>query len=348
MAWKQRLRRVEAAVVLLLAIIHVFAHGSARAAESDATAGANPSSGCPDADVVWSTVIKLVPSEAAQLLAAKPRVEIVDLGERYRVRVATDGGAVERMYADSVRDCEKRTRFAAEFIVVSLLPPHLGVQPDTPSAESRVGGEQGTRDLSSKATPSQAPTVTVPAAALERDAAGNARRIRTLFLRIELSATLEASPSLGSPGLLMWGGDLRVRMGTDRLAGIVGIAYLARSDFNEGDFTGSVTRVPAMAGVRARVVKRSWRIDGDLALSAAVERYEGVSPHAPSTATRVTPGIEVGVIASPRPRFGLAPMASLRCAWFPLTQELAAAPQGNLGNTPSFWVGVDLGMSLEL
>jgi hypothetical protein len=63
-----------------------------------------------------------VPSEAAQLIAAKPRVEIVDLGERYRVRVATDKGMLERTYTDPARDCEKRIRFAAEFIVVSLLP----------------------------------------------------------------------------------------------------------------------------------------------------------------------------------------------------------------------------------
>jgi hypothetical protein len=158
----------------------------------------------------------------------------------------------------------------------------------------------------------------------------------------------EASPPLGTPGLLMGGAGLRVRGGADWLAGIAGIAYLPKVDFGVGDFTGSVTRVPATLGVRAQIVKRAWHVDGDLALSAAFERYGGVSPHAPSEETRVTPGLEVGIVASPRARFRLAPLASLRCAWFPFTQELAAAPQGSLGNTPAFWMGVELGIALEL
>jgi hypothetical protein len=137
-------------------------------------------------------------------------------------------------------------------------------------------------------------------------------------------------------------------MGTGRLSGIAGLAYLPKADFGAGDFTGNVARIPAIAGMRTQLVQRYWQLDADLALSAAFERYEGVSPHAPSDATRVTPGVELGVVASPRALFGLAPVASLRCAWFPLTQELAAAPQGNLGSTPSLWIGLELGASLEL
>jgi hypothetical protein len=349
MARVQRLRCVEACAVLLGASVHVFAQGDARAADSDVAPSAPESLGCPDPDGVWSTVLKLVPSESAQLLAAKPRVEIVDLGERYRVRVATQGGPVQRMYADPVRDCEKRTRFAAEFIVVSLLPPQLGMPPDAmrvPAKPSMGGGPE----VGSPSAPTR-PEIASPTPALARapeSAATKTKPYTHPLWRIELSAIAEASPPLGAPGLLMWGGGIRIRVGADWLAAIAGVAYLPKSDFGVGDFTGSITRVPAIAGMRAHLVKRAWDFGGDLALSAAFERYEGLSPHTPADATRVTPGIEVGVLASPRARFRLAPIASVRCAWFPLTQELAAAPQGSLGNTPSFWIGAELGISLEL
>jgi hypothetical protein len=167
-------------------------------------------------------------------------------------------------------------------------------------------------------------------------------------LRIELSAVSEVAPPVGAPGVLMWGAGLRARVGPGALAGIAGIAYLPKANFGVSDFTGNVTRVPAIAGLRVQLIKTSWQLVGDAALSAAFERYEGVSPHAPSDATRWTPGLELGIVASPRPWFGFAPIASVHCAFFPFTQELATAPQGNLGNTSSFWIGLELGISLEL
>lgn len=358
MARVHRLRGVEACAVLLGAIVQVFGVGRVRTAKADTTAGATESSGCPDPDAVWSTVIKLVPSEAAQLIAAKPRVEIVDLGERYRVRVATDRGMLERTYADPARDCEKRVRFAAEFIVVSLLPPQLGIAPDATSTPStRAGGAPAAPTSSSPGAspPTEAvppPPATAAAPAPPTRPVGPppvaARRVRSSFLRIELSAVSEVAPPLGAPGVLTWGAGLRARVGPGALAGIVGIAYLPKANFGVNDFTGNVTRVPAIGGLRVQIVKKSWQLDGDAALSAEFERYEGVSPHTPSAATRWTPGLELGVVASPRPWFGFAPIASVHCAWFPFTQELATAPQGNLGSTPSFWIGLELGMSLEL
>ncbi len=374
MAWREGPRRVEPRSILLFVIIHLFSTRGALAADADVTVGPGPTSECPSSDAVWSTVIKLVPSEADRLLAAKPRVEILDLGERYRVRVATDGGTLERVYADPARECEKRTRFAAEFVVVSLLPPQLDIPPDATSAASRLRRGPGVPAGDSKGPSNTAPDAARPAASAPSPAATqtppppplvplvevkpagpptpgpdrSASPSRPSRLRLELAAIGDGSPPLASPGLLMWGGELRARIGARALAAVASIGYLPRVGFGVGDFTGSLTRVSAMAGARARVVKRYLNIDADLALAAAYESYEGVSPHIPSDATRVSPGLEVGLIAAPHPRFGLAPIAGVRCAWFPFTQELATAPQGNLGNTPSLWIGAELGVSLEL
>jgi hypothetical protein len=83
-------------------------------------------------------------------------------------------------------------------------------------------------------------------------------------------------------------------------------------------------------------------------MTAALERYEGVSPHSPSDATRLAPGVELGVTVSSRSLAGLAPILRLTFAWIPVTEELAAVPQGDVAATPSLWLGIALGMSLEL
>lgn len=129
---------------------------------------------------------------------------------------------------------------------------------------------------------------------------------------------------------------------------MVGVAYLPTVDFGAGDFRGAVTRVPAIVGAGVRILDGGLRLRGSLAATATFERYEGISPHLPSDATRLAPGLEIGLTASPRALAGVAPVLSLLCAWLPLTQELVAAPQGNVALTPSIWFGAALGMSLEL
>jgi hypothetical protein len=118
--------------------------------------------------------------------------------------------------------------------------------------------------------------------------------------------------------------------------------------FDAGDFRGAILRVPAVAGLWTRLLDRSFRLDASAAVTAALERYEGVSPHSPSDATRLAPGVELGVTASSDALAGLAPILRLTLAWIPLTEELAAVPQGDVAATPSLWLGIALGMSLEL
>ena len=94
--------------------------------------------------------------------------------------------------------------------------------------------------------------------------------------------------------------------------------------FNAGEFRGAITRVPAVAGLWTRLLDRSFRLDASVAVTAALERYQGVSPHSPSDATRLAPGVELGVTASSGALAGLAPILRLTLAWIPVTGELAA------------------------
>jgi hypothetical protein len=338
--------------VLLTALAGAFfPSGPLLAADSD-QAPAAPAR-CPEVEAVWSTVVKLVPGAASQLLAARPRVDVVDLGERYRVRVTTDRGVLERVYSDSARACGKRVRFAAEFIVLALLPPQL-----SEAAQGAASAPAGppVEPAATASTPSSLPSVPTPPAYQPPPAPpSNATQKRkgqiprAPIIRLDLAGVAQASfPVLGAPGVLMWGGDLRVRIGVGRLGALAGVGYLPGVGFNAGEFRGAILRIPAVAGLWTRLLDGSFRLDASAAVTAALERYEGVSPHSPSDATRLAPGVELGLTAYSAALAGVAPILRVTFAWIPLTEELTAVPQGDVAATPALWLGVALGMSLEL
>src|SRR5450755_4213968 len=88
--------RAASSCVLLTALAFAF-FPSSRLLAADSDQAPPATSRCPGVEAVWSTVVKLVPGAASQLLAARPGVDVVDFGERYRVRVTTDGGVLERV-----------------------------------------------------------------------------------------------------------------------------------------------------------------------------------------------------------------------------------------------------------
>ena len=75
-----------------------------------------------------------VPAAASELFASKPAVEVTDLGEGCRVRVRGPRAEMVRDYADPARNCERRARFAAELIIVTLMPPHFAFEEATGDA----------------------------------------------------------------------------------------------------------------------------------------------------------------------------------------------------------------------
>jgi len=287
-------------------------------------------------------------------------VEIADLGERYRVRVTTESGVLERTYGDPERDCDKRRRFVAEFIVLSVLPPELAIEPGptpvppapsgatVPPVASPPASASSPAPSTPRVPPSPPPVLPPLPSALPRASPSSTAPAGPSFARLELSLLGEASPAVvRSPGMVAWGADLRVRLGSGWLAGIAGVSYWPAADYVVSGVRGDVTRVPALAGLRLRARRRYFELAGDAGVAVAFERYAGESPHDPSDATRLAPGLEVGVLVSSPTLAGFAPFVGLRVDWFPLVQELAAAPQGNLGNTPSLWFGAAVGLSWE-
>ena len=337
--------------MLLTALAGAFLPDS-RLLAADSDQAPLATSTCPGAEAVWSTVVKLVPGAASSSSQRGPRVDVVDFGERYRVRVTTDGRVLERVYSDPARACDKRVRFAAEFIVLALLPPQLS-EPTQGAASAPAEPPTPVEPATTASTPSSLPSAAAPAPPppLPPDATRKreGQAARTRVIRVDLAGVAQASfPVLGAPGVLMWGGDLRVRIGVGRLGVLAGVGYLPSVGFDAGDFRGAILRVPAVAGLWTRLLDRSFRLDASAAVTAAWERYEGVSPHSPSEATRLAPGVELGLVASSVALAGVAPILRVTFAWIPLTEELTAVPQGDVAATPSLWLGVALGTSLEL
>ncbi len=155
-------------------------------------------------------------------------------------------------------------------------------------------------------------------------------------------------PVLDAAPITMWGGEVRVRVGSGAIAGVAAIGYMPTTEFVEGGVRASVSRVPAVLGIRLRSEIRAVDVSGDVGVTTVVERYEGLSPHVPADATLLMPGLEVGASVSPRTPAGVSALASVRVSWLPAAQDLVAVPTGVLGKTPTFWMGAAVGISLDL
>lgn len=370
----ERARRricVCSAPALLFSVVGVQAGADVQVSDASAPV-------CPDGENVWATVSKLVPDAAPRLLSAKPNIRIDDFGDHYRVRVRTAAETLERDYTDSARDCGRRARFAAEFIVLALLPPHMaeGATPSPPTAPSAepaptppLAGEAtagSPAPLAPPPIPSAPPEVSAPphvapapppappnpstsapppAIVPDAESPPHGSTSSPSFLRVELSATSSYAPPVReAPSVLSWGAEVRARLGAGRLAGIVGASYWPQQVFHAGDLTGAVTRVPAVAGIRVQALRTGVELDADLALSVAFERYAGKNPLSPADATRVTPGSEATISACLAPAGGFAPFLAVQVSWFPIAQEIVVLPEV-LGKTPSLWVALALGVS---
>src|SRR5262245_46557131 len=95
----------------------------AQPAPSIATSGA-----CPEGAAVTAAIGALLPQGGLDSLPRSASAEVSDLGETYRATVRLEGRTWVRVYRDLARNCEQRARFAAVFIVLTLVPPELLVE----------------------------------------------------------------------------------------------------------------------------------------------------------------------------------------------------------------------------
>src|SRR5947207_1672920 len=87
---------------------------------------------CPLPSAVASETWKLTPADRRDVFENLSDVLIEDLGASYRVVITTPEGTTTRTYPGPDRECARRARFAAVFIVLTLMPPEVPVPDSLP------------------------------------------------------------------------------------------------------------------------------------------------------------------------------------------------------------------------
>ncbi len=306
--------------------VTAFAAPLDAAGERPASAPEISSSGsCPSAEAIWSAMSSLVPAGALESLPRAAAVDVADAGETYRVRLTVGDTQRVRVYRDVARDCAQRARFAAVFVVLTLLPPELLA--DTP----RLAAPEPMLTAEPPPPPPRAIAVEAPR-----------RR-----LRLELTALDDTAPAmLSAPEMNSPGAEVRVALGAGRLAALFAIGVQPRTDFAVGALRAREQRIPIDAGVRWRQVQRWVEVDGELGLVAALFRAQGLSPVVAKEATRLDLGMRAGVTLRVGARDArIAPIAGIHATYFPRPYDLAIMPAGVVGRTPTLRLGATAGIA---
>lgn len=287
------------------------------------------SSECPAPRAVEQAVLRLIPREHHDLLTLHAvRVELDDLDASYRVRVFKDGTPFEKTYADPARDCEGRANFAAVFAVLTVMPPELGfaVTPEPPPEPKPEPPPPPIETPKREPPPAPEPPLA----------------------HVELSGLVAHAPAiLHAPDSTSLGAELRVALGRGAFSGTLSVAYLGRAKFELDGVRGDVTRLPATIGLRLRHEFDSWQLSGDLGAGAVSERVRGTNLVNSRTHETLELGLRAGLQISTG-NAGFRPFAGA-FAWIsPGPRDIAALPNGIVGNLPYLWLGGSLGVSLGL
>ena len=291
---------------------------------------------CPEPKAVEQAVLSLIPPEHYALLERGVRVELEDLGDTYRVTVLKEGATVKKSYSDPARDCGGRTRFAAIFAVLTLMPPELGLAPlakPEPEPAPKPAPKPALKP-EPRPIPAPAPVPTRP--------------LRPL-VQLEPSALFAYAPAiLQAPSLHSLGGELRVAVGRGTLSGTLSVAYAQRARFDLNGVQGDVARLPSSVGVRLRSDFDSWSLAADLGLSLVAQRVRATNLLTEHAASSLDVGVRVGVQVARQVGPSFAPFFGAFVWLSPAPSEISALPQGVIGNLPYVWLGGAAGVSFGL
>jgi hypothetical protein len=280
--------------------------------------------------MITATIGSLVPRGAVEALSPLTRVEVIDLGDSYRVTlVVADGKERARLYRDASRDCDQRARFVAVFIVLTLMPPEL-------LAESPL---KATAPPPPTPPPSAVPTVI---------AVGTPPPPARVF-RLEAGAAMDFAPAIAdAPSITSPGVQIRFAAGRRTLGVTAGIGLQPTASFSVGGLAARELRVPFDVGASARLAADPVELGIEAGVGAAVFHASGVNPAVPAGGTRLDLGGRGAVaLRLARPTARLAPVIAVHALYFPKPYEIGTVPNGVLGHMPSLWLGATAGASLS-
>jgi hypothetical protein len=283
---------------------------------------------CPTAAAVAAETWSLTPAHRRAVLDELRDVQIEDLGASYRIVVATAKGTKERIYQGPERDCEKRARFVAVFVVLTLMPPE-GQLPDATVAEPP-----------SAATPPPSPEISK--STLEPNL------LAERLFRLEVAATAEQGIQLDGTGVRYFGASLRALAGRGVLLPALGVSYAALGHFDAGGVQGDLARAAAHAGLRARVRASAWELGAEVDAVVVTSRATATNLVHPTSDSGIELGVEAALLVAVPTKIFVEPFLATAVRWIPVPHGLIALPRGEVGVLPHLWIGASAGVALRL
>lgn len=314
---------------------------SAATAQSPIVVPVSGTSACPAPDQVAAAIVQLTPEERRQDVPPGARVEVNDAGERYRVTVRTNTGKTQRTFDDVARDCQKRVRFTAVFAVTTLMPPEFALESAAEPEDSSAAPEpEPEPEPAAAPKPPPTPVPSPPPIA-------PSRRPPLVFVEANLLAET-GSPQFDVVDAFALGAELRAALAPRSYGATFGVSYMPPSDLRLDGVDLQVSRIAGSAGVRVRIVDSPIDLSSDVELLVMLERVQGVGLAAPAQDRGINAGGRLGLTVAPPWPSRLLPVAGVHAIVFPAPRSVTMLPRGEVGHTPSVWLGVSAGMALGL
>lgn len=294
-------------------------------------------SGCPSPDAVQAEVRELTTPEQRQGVPADANVMVSDRGESIAIAITRDGKTTVRIYQDAARDCARRSHFVSVLVVVSLMPPDLGSDPEP---EPPPDPTRPPPPTAPEPRPEPEPEPEEPSA------------LPTRHVHIELGARLDVStPISDTARIVSPGGTLGVAIGSGDLRLTLATGYSPATEIRyTGASAGEATleRLEVALGARWVVTRAPLTTAFDLGAVGMRAQLTGESSRRPAQDTAFNAGARLGLHLALADHQLLSPFVDFCGALYPLAPALSELPQGTVGHLPYVWLGVSGGLALAL
>ena len=295
----------------------------------------NSTETCPRRDSTASAVRALL-GESTIPSVDLEKVEINDLGERYVVTVK----GRTREYTDETRDCAKRAQVAAVFVALTLAPPDIGSSDALPSKP-----EPEVADVPKASTAPKPSAISVPAPLLAPALAPQAQPTTSNWVPLaEFGAKVAIAPFSSAP-ITNWGGLIRGIFTSSHWGIGLGLDLPARSTFELESIRVQLARYAVDLSMRTNWETGPMRASLDMGPLVGLLQLRQLDLSGAQRVTRWQAGLRAGAVVA-WSRHNVSPFLGADIAFTPWTIPIRVEPNGDIGQTPSVWLGISLGLAL--
>jgi hypothetical protein len=311
---------------------------------------------CPAPMAVEAEVSRLTSSEGRTQHLPGASVRVFDSGESYQIEITKGGDHFEKTYVDPARECDKRVRVAAVYVIMALFPPEFAMPDATPSeaaappstAESDSGAME---EPAVHSAPVPKPRPVKEPAPVRRARPAPARSVTSAetpsWWRIDAALIAQHSISNSQvPKVGALGGDLLAMIGAGEFTWVFGVDATTKSHFDIGQVRVETAELACRTGVRLSYGEHPLRLGADAGVIGAVRRLQGEAAETSEGQTTNELGAFVGASAALGGWSWASPIVGLQVRLFPSPAELVVTPRGQIGTMPKIWLGVLAGVRL--